>query len=79
VNRYTFVIHVYPGGATMVKNLSTQEQVGVADLAAVGPQIQRWLAGLPGPSIQRLADRRVADGLATDAPTQTADARASSP
>jgi hypothetical protein len=46
VNRYTFVVHAYPGGASMLENLSTHERIRVADLAAVGPQIERWLASL---------------------------------
>jgi hypothetical protein len=46
VNRYTFVVHAYPGGASMLENLSTHERVRVSDLAAVGPQIECWLASL---------------------------------
>jgi hypothetical protein len=46
VNRYTFVFHAYPGGTSMLENLSTHERVRVCDLAAVGPQIERWLASL---------------------------------
>ena len=46
VNRYTFVVHAYPGGASMLENLSTHERIRVCDLAAVGPQIESWLASL---------------------------------
>jgi hypothetical protein len=49
VNRYTFVIQVHPGGVSTLENLSTHERVHVADLAAVGPQIERWLTTLPSP------------------------------
>ena len=50
MNRYTFVIQVHADGPSTLENLSTRERVPVADLAAVGPQIERWLAALPGPS-----------------------------
>jgi hypothetical protein len=50
MNRYTFVIHVHAGGPSTLENLSTHERVSVAHLAAVGPQIERWLATLPSPS-----------------------------
>jgi hypothetical protein len=46
VNRYTFVVHTYPGGASMLENLSTHERIRVSDLAAVGPQIECWLTSL---------------------------------
>ncbi len=46
MNRYTFVVHAYPEGASMVENLSTHERIRVRDLAAVGPQIECWLATL---------------------------------
>jgi hypothetical protein len=46
VTRYTFLVHAYPGGASMLENLSTHERIRVSDLAAVGPQIESWLAGL---------------------------------
>ena len=46
MNRYTFVVHAYPGGASMLENLSTHERIRVPDLAAVGPQIESWLASL---------------------------------
>jgi hypothetical protein len=57
VNRYTFVVHAYPGGAATLENLSTHERVRVSDLAAVGPQIECWLASLtrPGESIDPTA------------------------
>jgi hypothetical protein len=64
VNRYTFVFHAYPGGTSMLENLSTHEQVRVCDLAAVGPQIECWLASLtrsadPAVRTERSADRSV--------------------
>ena len=46
MNRYTFVVHAYPGGASMLENLSTHERIRVPDLAEVGPQIESWLASL---------------------------------
>jgi hypothetical protein len=49
VNRYTFVFHAYPGGAATLENLTTHERIRVSDPAAVGPQIERWLASLTGP------------------------------
>jgi hypothetical protein len=33
----------------MLENLSTHERIRVPDLAAVGPQIECWLASLPQP------------------------------
>jgi hypothetical protein len=33
----------------MLENLSTHERIRVPDLAAVGPQIESWLAGLAQP------------------------------
>lgn len=59
MNRYTFVLQVHREGITTLENLSTHERVQVADMAAVGPQIERWLAGLGA------ADR---DGSATATP-----------
>jgi hypothetical protein len=50
MNRYTFVIQVHANGPSTLENLSTHERVRVVDLAAVGPQIERWLAALPSPS-----------------------------
>jgi hypothetical protein len=50
MNRYTFVIHVHGDGPSTLENLSTQEVIPVADLTAVGPQIERWLAALPSAS-----------------------------
>jgi hypothetical protein len=46
VTRYTFVIQIHPDGPSTLENLSTREQVPVSDLAAVGPQIERWLEAL---------------------------------
>jgi hypothetical protein len=46
MNRYTFVIQIHPGGLSTLENLSTNERIRLSDLATVGPQIERWLAGL---------------------------------
>jgi hypothetical protein len=51
VNRYTFVLQVHPDGPSTLENLSTHERIRVADMSAVGPQIERWLAELPGARI----------------------------
>jgi len=48
MNRYTFVIHVHPDGPSTLENLSTCERVPLADLDAVGAQIERWLAVADG-------------------------------
>jgi hypothetical protein len=50
MNRYTFVIQVHDNGPSTLENLSTHERVQVVDLAAVGPQIERWLESLPAVS-----------------------------
>lgn len=47
MNRYTFVIHIHTDGPSTLENLSTHELISVPDLAAVGPQIERWLETLP--------------------------------
>jgi hypothetical protein len=44
MSRHTFVIQVYGDGPATLENLTTQERVPVTDLAAVGAQIERWLA-----------------------------------
>ena len=49
MERYTFVVRVHPGGTSTVENLATRERAVVADLAAIGPQIDRWLSELPLP------------------------------
>ena len=49
MNRYTFVLYAYPDGLSLLENLSTHERVRICNLALVGPQIERWLASLPGP------------------------------
>jgi hypothetical protein len=49
MNRYTFVLYAYPDGLSLLENLSTHERVRIGNLALVGPQIERWLANLPGP------------------------------
>ena len=48
MNRYTFVIQVYPGGISTLENLGTKERVRISELAVVGPQIERWLDDQPG-------------------------------
>jgi hypothetical protein len=44
MNRYTFVIQVHADGPSTLENLNTHELVQVPELAAVGLQIERWLA-----------------------------------
>jgi hypothetical protein len=44
VKRYTFVVQVHPEGISTVENLGTHERVRLAELTAVAPQIERWLA-----------------------------------
>ncbi len=44
MNRYTFVVQVHPQGISTLENLSTHERVSLPELAAVGPQIELWLA-----------------------------------
>lgn len=46
MNRYTFVIQVHDNGPSTLENLNTHELISVADLDAVGPQIEQWLAAL---------------------------------
>jgi hypothetical protein len=46
VNRYTFVVQVHPDGISTLENLATHERVQVAEFAALGPQIERWLQAL---------------------------------
>jgi hypothetical protein len=46
MNRYTFVIHVHSDGPSTLENLNTNEMIQVAELAAVGSQIERWLEAL---------------------------------
>ncbi len=43
MNRYTFVVQIQPDGPSTVENLSTHERVRVADLSAVGSQIEEWM------------------------------------
>jgi hypothetical protein len=49
MNRYTFVVQVHTDGLSTLENLSTHERVRVAELDAVGPQIEQWLEGLTAP------------------------------
>jgi hypothetical protein len=46
MNRYTFVIQVHADGPSTLENLTTDELISVPDLAAVAPQIERWLEAL---------------------------------
>lgn len=46
MHRHTFVVQVHPGGLSTLENLSTQERVRIAEMAAVGPQIDQWLEAL---------------------------------
>jgi hypothetical protein len=62
MNRYTFVIHVHADGPSTLENLSTHERVPVPDLAAVGPQIERWLAALSVSSDAAASPSDVGDG-----------------
>ena len=43
IGRRTFVVHVHAEGPSTVEDLSTRERVAVADLAAIGSQIEGWL------------------------------------
>jgi hypothetical protein len=43
VNRFTFLVQVHPEGISTLENLSTHERIPIPDLAAIGPQIERWL------------------------------------
>jgi hypothetical protein len=83
VNRYTFVFHVYPGEAATLENLSTHERIHVSDLAAVGPQIERWLASLTrvGESVNPAPadDRRCRAPPAQASPEASRDRRAAGP
>jgi hypothetical protein len=56
MNRYTFVIHIHPGGLSTLENLSTHERVPVSDLETVGGQIERWLTGLTEPDRSAVDD-----------------------
>jgi hypothetical protein len=47
MNRHTFVVQVYSEGISTLENLGTEERIRITELAAVGPQIQRWLECLP--------------------------------
>jgi hypothetical protein len=65
MNRHTFVIQVHAEGPCTLENLSTRERVPVSDMAAVGPQIERWLAAVPSrvePRESRLGKTSGPDG-----------------
>ena len=49
MTRYTFVVQVHPDGISTLENLSTRERIQIVDFAAVGPQIEAWLASLTSP------------------------------
>jgi len=38
--RYTFVVQVHPDGIPTLENLAKRERVQIAELAALGPQIE---------------------------------------
>ena len=46
MTRSTFVVQVHPDGISTIENLTTRERVQITDVAAVGPQISRWLQEL---------------------------------
>ena len=46
MTRYTFVVQVHQDGITTLEHLATRERIRIAELAAIGPQIGRWLAEL---------------------------------
>lgn len=46
MTRYTFVVQVHPDGISTLENLATRERVQIADVAAVGQQIEHWLQAL---------------------------------
>ena len=46
MNRHTFVVQVHPKGVSTLENLATHERVRIAEVSAVGPQIERWLGEL---------------------------------
>jgi hypothetical protein len=46
VKRFTFVVQVHPEGISTLENLGTNERIRISDMAAVGPQIERWLGEL---------------------------------
>ena len=48
MKRYTFVVQVHREGISTLENLSTHECIRLQELAAVGAQIERWLAEEPG-------------------------------
>jgi hypothetical protein len=52
VKRHTFVVQVHPEGISTLENLSTHERIRLAELAAIGPQIERWLADSPEKATQ---------------------------
>jgi hypothetical protein len=49
VTRYTFLVQVLPDGISTLENLSTHERSQIVDFAAIGPQIEAWLATLAVP------------------------------
>jgi hypothetical protein len=62
MNRYTFVVQVHDNGPSTLENLSTHERVQVVDFAAVGPQIERWLAALQASGGSTASSAHAEDG-----------------
>jgi hypothetical protein len=56
VNRFTFLVQIHPEGISTLENLGTHERVRISELEAIGPQIERWLADQPDPTIGPPAD-----------------------
>lgn len=44
IGRRTFVLQVRPDGSSTLENAATGERARLADLSAVGPTVERWLA-----------------------------------
>ncbi len=63
VTRYTFVVHIYPGGQPVLENLSTRDRIRLSGLADVASEIERWLVTLtaseePGRSAAAAGSKR---------------------
>jgi hypothetical protein len=56
VNRFTFLVQIHPEGISTLENLGTHERVRISELAAIGPQIERWLVDQPDPTTRPPAD-----------------------
>jgi hypothetical protein len=68
VKRHTFVVQVHPDGISTLENLSTHERVRIAELSAVGPQIDRWLAELGGSTASAATPPRSERGRSESTP-----------